>query len=219
MRSGALPLWWAWRQCDTGRGAILPDKAASGRRRPPAGADDGDQIAVLRLLGDPATYGPGVDRVERMDTHGAVVFLAGERAYKVKRAVAYPYMDFSTLEKRRQCCLRERDINRRTAPHLYLDVVPVTRDGERLRLGGGGEAVEWVLVMRRFPQEDLLSARAEAGRLTTETVAALADAIARFHATAEQRRDVTAGAAAMEWVLRENGEEFLARADLFDAAA
>lgn len=201
------------------KGTILPDEADSGQQRPPNSTSDGDQSAALRLLGDPATYGPGIDRVERMDTHGAVVFLAGERAYKVKRAVAYPYMDFSTLERRRQFCLREIEINRRTAPDLYLDVVPVTRDGERLRLGDGGEVVEWVLVMLRFPQEDLLSAQAEAGRLTAETIVALADAIARFHDTAEQRRDVSAGAAAMEWVLRENGEEFVARADLFDAAA
>lgn len=194
----------------------MPDRTPQERQRSAAG--DGDQDAVLRLLGDPETYAPGVDRVERIDTHGAIVFLAGDRAYKVKRAVAFPYMDFSTLEKRRLCCLRERDINRRTAPGLYLDVVPVTRADGRLTLDGDGEAVEWVLVMRRFPQEDLLSAQVEAGRLTAETVVALADAIARFHEKAEERLELAAGAAAMEWVLRENGEEFLARADLFDAA-
>lgn len=196
----------------------MPEKAASKRGRASA-ASSGDQAAVLRFLGDPATYGAGVDCVERIDTHGAIVFLAGERAYKVKRAVAYPYMDFSTLEKRQQFCLRERDINRRTAPNLYLDVVPVTRDGGGLELNGEGEAVEWVLVMRRFPQEALLSVQAEAGQLTAETVVALADAIAQFHDQAEERRDLCVGAAAMEWVVRENGEEFLARPDLFDAAA
>src|SRR3546814_1837091 len=107
-------------------------------------------------------------------------------------------MDFSTLEKRQQFCLRELEINRRTAPDLYLDVVPVTRDSARdnrgLHLGEtpGGEAVEWVLVMRRFAQEDLLSARAAAGRLTAETAVALADEVARFPEGAEVRGDPAA---------------------------
>ncbi len=181
-----------------------------------------DQSAVLRLLGNPATYGRGVSEVERIDTHGAIVFLAGARAYKMKRAVCYPYMDFSTLEKRREACRRELEINSRTAPDLYLEVVPVTQDGGGLTLGGrttGGDAeiVEWVLVMRRFDQADLLSERAAAGGLTPEIMTALADAVARFHATAEERRERAAGAQAMTWVVRENGEEFAERGDLFDA--
>lgn len=193
----------------------MPEKERSQRQELAAG----DQSAVLRLLTDPATYGGGVDKVERIDTHGAIVFLAGERVYKVKRAVAYPYMDFSTLEKRRQSCLREREINSRTAPGLYLDVVAVTRSGQRLRLGGDGEAVEFAVVMRRFAQHDLLSALADAGRLTDEIAIALADAVARFHDAAEPRRDRAAGAEAMRWVIGENGEELAGRSDLFDAAA
>ncbi len=176
----------------------------------------GDQSAVLRLLADPATYGPEVTQVERIDTHGAVVFLAGTRAYKIKRAVAYPYMDFSTLETRHRFCLREREINARSAPELYLDVVPVTESDGGLRLGGDGTAVEWVLVMRRFEQDCLLSSLAEAGKLTPEIMTALADAIAAFHEKAEVRRERAAGAEAMTWVVRENGEEFLERQDLFN---
>ena len=175
-----------------------------------------DQSAVLALLADPATYGARVDDVQRIDTHGAIVFLAGERAYKVKRAVAYPYMDFSTLEQRRRLCLREREINSRTAPSLYLDVVPVTETAAGLALSGDGEAVEWVLVMRRFEQDQLLSQLAETGRLTAQTMTALADAVARFHDAAEPRRDIAAGARAMRWVVSENGEEFAERTDLFD---
>jgi hypothetical protein len=175
-----------------------------------------DQSAVLALLADPATYGARVDDVQRIDTHGAIVFLAGERAYKVKRAVAYPYMDFSTLEQRRRLCLREREINSRTAPGLYLDVVPVTETAAGLALSGDGEAVEWVLVMRRFGQDQLLSQLAEAGRLTAQTMTALADAVARFHDAAEPRHDIAAGARAMRWVVSENGEEFAERTNLFD---
>lgn len=176
-----------------------------------------DQSAVLELLGRAATYGRDVTEVERIDTHGAIIFLAGRRAYKIKRAVAYPYMDFSTLERRRDACRREMEINSRTAADLYLDVVPVTRGPGGLTLGGESDAVEWVLVMRRFDQKDLLSERAAAGSLTPEIMTDLADAVARFHATAEERRDPTTGARATAWVVRENGEEFAERGDLFDA--
>ena len=97
-----------------------------------------EQIEVAAWLGDPRNHGPEVDSVERIDTHGAMVFLAGQRAYKIKRAVKFPYMDFSTLALRRAACEREVELNRRTAPDLYLGVVPVKRAGDgRLSLGGG----------------------------------------------------------------------------------
>ena len=59
---------------------------------------------------------------KRIDTHGAVVFLSGDRAYKLKRAVKFPYMDFSTAERRRAMCEAEVEINRRLAPEIYLGV-------------------------------------------------------------------------------------------------
>lgn len=176
-----------------------------------------DQSAVLRFLGDPASYGAAVAAVTRIDTHGAVVFLAGERAYKVKRAVCYPYMDFSTLEKRQRACRRERALNLRTAPRLYRDVIAVTRDENGvLSLGGAGTAVEWVLVMERFAQEQLLSNLAAAGELTAEIVRGLADSVAAFHDAAPPPDDpALTGAASMEWVVVENNQEIVARPDLF----
>jgi hypothetical protein len=70
-----------------------------------AGSDD--QAEVVAFLGDPASYPAKPDRVERFETHGALVFLAGEEAWKIKRAVRFPYMDFSTLDKRKVACQRE----------------------------------------------------------------------------------------------------------------
>jgi aminoglycoside phosphotransferase family enzyme len=80
---------------------------------------------VLALLADGRTHGGAA--VERVDTHGAVVFLAGERAYKLKRAVVYPYMDYGSAERRRHLCTEEVRLNRRTAPGVYLGVAPVLR--------------------------------------------------------------------------------------------
>src|SRR6266581_3121998 len=91
-----------------------------------------DQREVIEFLSNPASYGGGVERVEIIETHASLVFIAGERAYKLKRAVKYPYLDFSTAEQRRRACESELLLNRRTAPTLYLEVrglVRTTQDG------------------------------------------------------------------------------------------
>jgi aminoglycoside phosphotransferase family enzyme/predicted kinase len=176
-----------------------------------------DQSEVAAFLADPATHGGRA--VERFDTHGAMVFLAGDRAYKIKRAVKYPYMDFSTLEKRRWACEREIAFNRRTAPSLYLRTLPVTRAGDGgLVIGGDGEAVEWAVLMRRFDQADLLDRRAQEGRLTDDLMIDLADAIARFHEAAERvdtQIQPAGGHAGLQWVVEETLDELAERPDLF----
>ena len=122
------------------------------------------QAEVIAFLSDPRSYPGKPKRVERFETHGALVFLAGERAWKIKRAVRFPYMDFSTLDKRKTACEREVEINRRLAPEIYLGLTAITLgpDGS-LQLDGTGEIVEWAVHMRRFDQEALLSQIADAG--------------------------------------------------------
>jgi aminoglycoside phosphotransferase family enzyme/predicted kinase len=104
----------------------------------------------------------------RIDTHGAVVFLSGDRAYKLKRAVKFPYMDFSTAERRHAMCEAEVAINRRLAPEIYLGVE---------RAGTS----DWLVVMRRFDEDGLLDRMAERGALTPALMAALGSRIARYH--------------------------------------
>lgn len=154
-----------------------------------------NQDAVIALLSDPRTYGRDVETVDRVDTHISALFLAGDRVYKLKRAVRFPYLDFSTAARRRAAAEAEVAINRRTAPDLYLGTVAVTRgpDGA-LALDGAGEPVEWLVAMRRFDQETLFDRMAERGALTPPVMEELAEAIARFHGEAEIRRD--AGGAA-----------------------
>lgn len=149
---------------------------------------DSEQRQVLDFLASPKAYNPSPGKVETIETHASIVFLAGERAYKVKRAVKYPFLDFSTLEKRRRACLNELVVNRRTASQLYLEVVPVARDEEgRLSIGGHGDVLEWVLLMRRFQQAALYDQLAEEGRLTVEAMPDLARAIAAFHRSADRQ--------------------------------
>ncbi|HEB79006.1 MAG TPA: hypothetical protein ENI79_00835, partial [Rhodospirillales bacterium] len=117
----------------------------------------GDQDEAIRFLSSPEAYGGGATNVDRVETYISVVFLAGGRAFKLKRAVRFSYLDFSTPQLRRAACQAEVAINRRTAPDLYKGVVALTRrqDGG-LELGGGGEAVDWLVEMARFDKSALL---------------------------------------------------------------
>jgi len=176
-----------------------------------------DQSEVAGFLQDPSTHrGQPVDR---FDTHGAMVFLAGDRAYKIKRAVRFSYMDFSTLARRRWACEREITLNRRTAPSLYLHALAITRtEGGGLALGGDGEAVEWAVVMRRFDQADLFDRLAREDRLTDALTTELADGVARFHAAAEpvgSDPESGGGSDGMRWVIDKTLEEFAERPVLF----
>ena len=161
-------------------------------------AGSGDQAEAIAFLSDPASYTPQPERVERFETHGALVFLAGDDAWKIKRAVRFPYMDFSTLDGRKAVCAHEVEINRRLAPEIYLGCVPITRrpDG-RLELGGQGAPAEWAVRMRRFDQAALLSRLAQAGALPAELARDLADAVYESHRTAQPAAGVQ-GAARFE---------------------
>ena len=149
-----------------------------------------DQREVVAFLKDSSSYGRGVDRVEVIETHASLVFIAGERVFKLKRAVAYPYLDFSTADLRRRACDAELILNRRTAPALYEEVRGLFRgtDGA-VGFSPNGEAVDWVVVMRRFDQALLFDALAEAGGLDRHIMDQLADHIAQFHASAERHFD------------------------------
>ena len=127
----------------------------------------GSQEPVFRFLADPRTHGLS-EPVARVDTAGAVVFLAGPDAYKVKRAVTFPFMDLSTLDKRRLACEAEIAVNRASAPGVYLAALPITRSGETFAIGGNGDVVEWVAHMRRFDENATLDHVAARGALSDE---------------------------------------------------
>ena len=123
---------------------------------------------------------PGATRI---DTHISTVWLAGDYAYKLKKPVRLAFLDFSTLEQRRHFLQEELRLNRRTAPGLYLDLLPVTGSAQAPALGGAGTPIEWVLRMRRFPAGALLSELAARGELQPGHVDALAAHVANFHRT------------------------------------
>lgn len=152
-------------------------------------ANQDEQREVIAFLRDASSYADA-ERVEVVETHASLVFLAGNYAYKLKRAVKYPYLDFSTPRLRQTACIAELHLNRRTAPQLYLEVRPICRgiDG-RCHWGRGDDGlskpVDFVVVMRRFAEGDVLDEVAARGELTVPLLYALCAHIAAFHAKAE----------------------------------
>ena len=119
--------------------------------------------------------------VERFDTHISTVLLAGEFAYKFKKAVNFGFLDFSTLDRRHHYCTLELALNRRHAPALYVDVLPVTPGPT---LGGDGPALEYVVRMRRFATDDRLDIALARGVVRTADITAIAHGLATAHAQA-----------------------------------
>lgn len=144
-----------------------------------------NQSEVIDFLSKPSAYGLGLSPVDRCETHGAIVFLVGDRAYKLKRAVALPYMDYSTIERRHAMCEAEISINRPLAPEIYIGARPVIRNADgKLRIGSAHEqndAVDWLVVMHRFDQAALFSSICDRGALTIPLIRQLAERIALFH--------------------------------------
>jgi aminoglycoside phosphotransferase family enzyme/predicted kinase len=174
------------------------------------------QEQVFAFLGDPATHGAN-ETVQRIDTAGAVVFLAGSEAYKVKRAVRFPFMDLSTLELRRAACEAEIEINRVNAPGVYLGVVAIVRRAGCLAIGGEGEVIEWATRMRRFDERATLDRLIERGDLDDALVDRLALAIRRSHIRAPLR-DAAAATRSLETYLDQNEAAFARWPHLFPPA-
>jgi aminoglycoside phosphotransferase family enzyme/predicted kinase len=139
------------------------------------------QERVFAFLTNPATHAP----VHRIDTHAASVFLEGDRALKIKHAIRFPYLDYSTLAKRKTACEEEMKVNRQFAPQIYRRVVPIRQaaDGS-LSIDGDGIPVEYAIEMARFDERQTLDHLAESGDPDRNLVSAIADAIAASHAVA-----------------------------------
>jgi len=140
-----------------------------------------DQIDIFAFLQNPANFGLGTAEIKRVDTHCAAIFLAGERAYKVKKSVRFPYLDFSTTEKRRQACAAELTLNAPGAPELYLRLRSLGRGVHGDITWDAPVALDWVVEMRRFPDDALLAQVADKGRLDDALCGRLADRIVDNH--------------------------------------
>ncbi len=143
-----------------------------------------DQKAVTSFLSDASSYGLR-GPVDVMETHISRIFLVGDRAFKMKRAVKLPYVDFSTPALRVAACEKERRLNARTTPELYLGVRCICRDENgSLSFGSSGHLVDAVVEMKRFDQAALFDRMAMEGELTPALMTDVARMTATFHASA-----------------------------------
>jgi aminoglycoside phosphotransferase family enzyme len=157
----------------------MTDVAGTGTAsQPHAEVSLADKVAVLR---NPATYPGRVSAVEAVETHFAWVFLAGNRAYKLKKPLRLKGVDLRTLEAREHACREELRLNRRLAPDTYLKVAPLTLAGGRLAIGGAGTVLDWLVVMRELRRNDMLDQRLAAGQVAPQDLQRVIEALVGFY--------------------------------------
>jgi aminoglycoside phosphotransferase family enzyme len=166
-----------------------PDSFMASTARATRGADARALAQTLQWLAEAANYSPPPARVEVIETHMSWVFLVGDLAYKLKKPVSYPFLDFSTLAAREADCRDELRLNRRLAPGVYLGLTRLQRDASgRLSLvdengpvAATGETIDWLVRMRRLPPTRSLEALIGRGELAPEQVETLGAVLASFY--------------------------------------
>jgi uncharacterized protein len=161
------------------------DASGIARQVAPSNADGVSLDEKVAFLSRTTSYASPVRHVIRLETHMSWVFLAGEEVYKLKKPVRFPYLDFSTLARREAACRAELTLNRRLAPDVYKAVTPILRSPHGLAIGGPGEIVDWLVVMRRLDRHQTLEHALETGRLATWQLDRLVSALAAFYRHAE----------------------------------
>ncbi len=147
------------------------------------------QKQVVQALLNTEAYPEVTDKVELIQTHISFVFLTKNFVYKVKKAVNFGFLDFSTLDKRHFYCDKELEINKRLCSDVYLEVVPINKSGI-IKIKGDGETVEYALKMKRLPQEKIMTLQLKENNVDNKTINDLAKIIADFHSKAQTSPEI-----------------------------
>ncbi len=142
--------------------------------------------ALMNFLLDPASYGQPGGALKLIESHMSLLFLIGDRVYKMKKPMKLDLLDNLTLAQRQKNCRRELELNRAVSPDIYLDLTPVTADQQgAFKVGGAGEPVEWLVVMRRLDENLLLDHAIAAQAVTAAHISDLAEILGNFYRQAE----------------------------------
>jgi aminoglycoside phosphotransferase family enzyme/predicted kinase len=172
-----------------------------------------DQSEILAAMQKPDFYPHAVQAISLRETHISRVVLTGEIVYKIKKPVDMEFLDFTTLEKRLHFCKAEVALNRRLTRDVYLDVVAITRKGNRYILNGPGRTVEYAVKMRQLPQDSTMRKRLRKGRLDSRNIDSLARVLGQFYNRADSGTRIDAfGSLA---TIRQNCEENFAQINEF----
>ena len=148
------------------------------------------QKQVVKALMKPEAYDEDPGKIELIQTHISFVFLTRNLVYKVKKAVDFGFLDFTTLEKRRFFCEKELELNRRLCEGMYLEVVPINRSNI-IKIKGEGKTVEYAVKMKRMPQEKMMSKLLEENKVDSKLIDRIAKIIAEFHSKAETNKRIS----------------------------
>jgi aminoglycoside phosphotransferase family enzyme len=149
-----------------------------------------DQKQVVAALLTPEAYPQDPGKIEVIQTHISFVFLTNNYVYKVKKAVNFGFLDFSTLYKRHMFCEKELELNRRLCPEIYLEVVSINKS-QTIRINGNGETVEYALKMKRLPQERIMTLLLKESKVDKTTINQLACIVAQFHSKAQTSPEIS----------------------------
>jgi len=140
----------------------------------------------------PTAYPHPVTEIKLVQTHISYVLLAGAFVYKIKKPVNFGFLDFTTLAQRQHFCQEELRLNQRLCPSLYLEVLPISEDGEGVTLNGPGTVIEYCLKMARMPEEQMMGAVIGRGQLTRAMLDGIVDRLVPFYQQAEGGPEIQA---------------------------
>jgi hypothetical protein len=147
-------------------------------------------VLIKKLL-KPEAYPEKVEKVELLTTQMSAVFLTGKHAYKVKLPVNFGFLDFTTLKKRKHFCEEEVRLNREVSPKIYLGVVPITEENDRVRIGGSGAVIEYAVKMKQLPQEKIMNRLVVKGEISEKVIDEIARKVAELHKKAETSEEIS----------------------------
>lgn len=171
---------------------------------------------LIAAMSNPGFYPHNPPTVELVQTHISYVFIAGGLVYKVKKPVDFGFLDFTTLEKRRENCLKEVSLNRRLAPETYLGVEEITEDEDgSLALGSSGRVIEYAVKMKKLPADGMLVKMLAEDRVTPGAMDEIARKLANFHGSAETGGEIDRFGS-IEVIRRNHDENFEQTAPFID---
>ena len=147
---------------------------------------------IVNDLAKSEAYPEQTKNVEMLQTHISYIFITDDYVYKIKKPVNFGFLDFSTLDKRLFYCQKEIELNKRLSPDVYLDVIPITDEGEKLAMGGKGEIVDYAVKMKKIPMDKLMKNLLKKGKLTKEMIEKVSKKIADFHGNAATSPEIAA---------------------------
>lgn len=143
-------------------------------------------ISILKkALLNPSLYPDNPEDIRLTETHISLVFLTGDFVYKVKKPVNFGFLDFTSLEKRKYYCEQEVILNRRLAPTLYLGVVTIMEEDNKISLEGRGNPIDYAVKMKQIPEESLMNRLLERKEMDSRVIEAISEKLVRFYAGAE----------------------------------